>query len=130
MLSSFFLFIFSTFPVQAQELSCGTGTVTKMVFGQKQTQNVSLCYNENRGTLFSVSCAKKNCDVFKKPERFLFKEIYSEMGSPGFEVCRRLQGVPEIITVDIADKSFPADRCVFPNGDFADTGSVFKFYVR
>lgn len=127
-LSSFFLMLAPK--AGAEDLTCSTGLIRKETFGHVSSESSAFCYNGEKTTLVSRDCAEKKCSAFYSHERYSIFELSSEVGKPGFLLCRRLGGKPELIDFSVGDRFFKLDRCLFGDGSFSDTSLLLSFYLK
>lgn len=114
--------------VQAQELTCIKGKIKKLLRGKESVENASYCTNNEGTILVSEACYRKNCLSSLPAVDFdITKDMEIGIGSPGFALCRKMKGSPEIITFKHGEKWLSLDRCIFePASYFVDAGHLYK----
>ena len=116
-------------PLLAAE--CFNGKLRYIAFFKVQIIQAKYCTNRDRTALYSLSCKNKNCDAFKQIFTINEDALYSEVGKPGFRLCREVGGDPQIIEFSANKKWYKLDRCLFTSDDsFVDTGTLLDFYLN
>lgn len=128
--NSLFLFTFFVSGASAADLTCVTGKLKKVEFNQEKIETIQYCYNAEKNILFSKNCVEKKCSAFSDTRSFETKDFLSSIGSPSFKLCRTLGGQPEILEFEASKQFYKLDRCLFKDGSFVDTGSLFAHYLR
>jgi len=93
-----------------------------------KVQSSAICYNENKDFIISHPCDEKTCQAKNNIKKFQGKivNLLSEYSKPGFTLCEKIKGEPEIIEF-YAEKSWhKADRCLFKDGSFISTDRLIK----
>ncbi len=112
----------------AEDLTCITGKISQTTFGKTNAEKSTYCFNKNKTTLASKSCLNQTCKAYQSTGKVSYKELYSEYGKPGFVLCRKLKGEPQIIYFYVDNKPYKLDRCTFSDGGFIDTGLLLEYY--
>jgi hypothetical protein len=124
-LFTFFFFINS----HANE--CMAGRVKYFEFGESKTYRSNFCTNLKRNTFISKSCLNGGCDALEVNYQVPESNLYSEVGKPGFKLCRILGGQPKILKFEVDGAWFKLDRCFFKSDrSFVDTGSLMNHYLK
>lgn len=122
-----FFLLFST--ANADGLRCIEGSITEVREVRPASQLTEYCHNAAATVLLSKKCEKKSCSAFKSTLRFSMEELNAEVSKPGFDLCRKLGGKPELIVFRAKGKAYPLDRCVFESDTFVDTGTLMLHYL-
>lgn len=101
-----------------EDLSCGKGRLRILENGKTRIEHTAYCTNFNGTILISQKFKKKKVLGKKVPQ--------SESVNPGFIFCRKLDGIPELVDIDVKGKWFELDRCLFEDGSYIDTGSLYE----
>lgn len=124
------IFIFLFFNTGfSKELDCINGKIEQTSYGKLITEQSSFCFNDAKNLLISKECYKNHCEKELSKRKFTIDELYSEIGKPGFRLCRNLKGNPQIITFYVEKKAFKLDRCLFSNGNYVDTDYLLSIYL-
>lgn len=85
----------------------------KYTFNKKVIKEVlPLCYSES--TFFSKNCKDKKCLALNVLEKSIDKtNLISTVGSPLFEVCRRLGGAPKLFSINIKNQWKDSSYCYY-----------------
>ncbi|MGE3609788.1 MAG: hypothetical protein AB7I27_09410 [Bacteriovoracaceae bacterium] len=130
MLNKAMLFIFLVIIQNAYaELECtDKGQIRYYVKRKEILEKASYCTDVKRIILVSKECYQSKCyNKFKNVEVDLNDALESPIGNPSFELCRRLDGSPQIIEFKMQGQWFSLDRCLFDEGQwFVDAGYLFK----
>jgi len=127
--SSSFVFILFLSTANAEALRCIKGEITEVRESQPPSHLLEYCHNSTATVLISKKCEKRACAAFLSSLRFSPEELNSEYGKPGFALCRKLGGKPELIVFKPKNKAYPLDRCVFEPDVFVDTGTLMRHYI-
>lgn len=102
--------------------ACFPAEIKVINHGQEELSKETLCgVTEEKGLLFYVSkgCEDNQCEILKRPFKTLvIKDYRGNIGSPGFKLCRALEGMPQIFewkNTDSSEKNkwSAAERCFF-----------------
>lgn len=77
--------------------------------------------------LVSKDCLDDKCSYLQHPERnpINLRDTMSEFGSPGFKICHKLGGQPQIFEYEDKERGWlNADRCIFKEGTFVQTNRL------
>jgi hypothetical protein len=116
-------------PSNAADMLCIRGELKLIQDPKSMEKNVEYCYDTSRTILVSKSCLQFNCSAFAFQGKYSFREISSSVGNPGFALCRRLHGRPELLQFFADNRFYSLDRCVFNKTDFVDTGLLLSHYL-
>jgi hypothetical protein len=128
MLSS--LILLFAVSAQAQTLTCVSGKISQVEFGNIKQEPADYCFNNDKTVLLSKNCQQKKCKAFEDDRRFKIGELLSPMGKPSFRLCRELGGEPQIIEFFAETKPYKLDRCLFKDGSFADSDFLLAHYLE
>ncbi len=123
-----FFVISSVAASENSQLTCISGKIKVTAFGDETIQREKFCFDKDFAGIYSSSCRKNDCQAFKNPKRYYPNELYTKYGSPGFKLCRALQGTPEIIEFYAEKEWHGTDRCTFSDG-FVDTDTLLDYYL-
>lgn len=114
--------------VSATDLECDTSQIRALVFGRTETSTATFCTNEMRTNLFSKNCQKNHCAALAAASRRIdISQLNTEVGKPGFKLCRLLGGKPELIEFLFRNTWYRLDRCLFDSDQsFVDTGTLLE----
>ena len=124
------IFLVAILASGAEKFSCSEGTITKTAFEKISSESAGICYNNDKTALVSKNCLERKCSVFQNPARYSISEFMGDIGKPGFKLCRKIGGKPELIEFSIEKKFYKLDRCLFPDGNFSDTSLLLSFYLN
>lgn len=114
----------------AQALTCEPGKIRSFTNFEEQVTEAEYCYNSDFNELYSKSCENQKCSAFVSQKVFVAKDLKTHgFGTPGFKLCRLLNGKPEIIDFWANGEWQHLDRCNFEDG-FVDTGTLYQFYLK
>jgi hypothetical protein len=125
MLSSLLILSF----IYASDLTCSIGKITQRTFGKVYSESKEICYNQDKNILVSRNCENKRCMAYSSKQRFSFNDLFNEKGKPGFVLCRKLGGDPQLIDFYVNNKPYALDRCTFSDGGFVDTGHLLRHFL-
>lgn len=115
----------------AADLTCQTGTLRMPYDGKtKALESQNYCYNEDRTELFSKDCQNRKCMAFTIDSEVKMSDIMNQHSNPGFNLCRKLGGKPELLEFEANKDWFSLDRCVFKDGSYVSTGELVNHYLR
>ena len=124
------LIVILLIPFTAFSENCFTGNIKLKKFGKIEMFKAKYCTNENATVLISHSCASKKCDALKIEKPIDENSLFSEVGKPGFKLCRELKGSPQIVEFNVGRRWFKLDRCLFESDmSFVDTGTLLEHYL-
>jgi len=113
---------------EKDSVKCTEGKIRTSAFGETVITRAKICHGEMIENFASASCRNKKCSAFKVRKRYYIHEFLSDVGTPGFKLCRELGGAPEIVDISVDGSWHRTDRCVFKDG-FVDTDSLLDFYI-
>lgn len=117
---SLFLILFSVNAV-AGDLKCGPGELRTRFLGKVKVIKSDFCTDKRGTVLISEPFNKENA---------LGKIIPpSESVNPGWIFCDSLKGTTEFVEIHIGKQWFELDRCIFADGTYIDTASLFELGV-
>ncbi len=129
MLSSLILFL--TTPVFAADLTCQKGSFRMPYNAEtKVVEAQTYCFNEDRTELYSKDCQDRKCTAFNVDIEVKTADILDQKSNPGFNLCRKLGGKPELLEFEASKEWFALDRCVFKDGSYVSTGELVRHYLR
>ncbi|MGE5086430.1 MAG: hypothetical protein ACM3MG_09040 [Bacillota bacterium] len=118
------------FATNALALTCESGKIRSFTDFQEKVTESEYCYNSDFNELYSKSCENQKCSAFESQQVFVAKDLKTHgFGTPGFKLCRLLNGKPEIIDFWANEEWQHLDRCNFEDG-YVDTGALYKFYLK
>jgi hypothetical protein len=115
---------------QALELTCVSGKISQIEFGKLKEESSNYCFNGDKTVLLSKNCQQKKCRAFEDKRKFKISLLVSQIGKPGFKLCRELGGQPEIVNFFVQNRSYKLDRCLFKDGSFADSDFLLAHYLE
>jgi hypothetical protein len=101
-------------------------TKTKIIFdGKPEFEKISLCQKKTTDKMIfiiSKSCLNDQCEILQRTKKkIIIKNYTSNIGSPGFKLCEKLDGVPQIFEfLDQAHRWQSTERCFFGKNDFVE----------
>jgi hypothetical protein len=113
-------------------LDCQKSKIQYITFGIKSVENSYFCTNQYKDLIISNNCKNKKCYAYKASHlKYRVSSLSSEVGKPGFKLCRKLKGKPQIIRFLVLKKWYKLDRCIFStDNSYIDSGSLLKFYLE
>ena len=125
-----YLFIFSSLSTTSfanENLGCIDGKI-KYIDGKSEIiTKESYCFNSSDKTLSSsIKCADdKECQS-ENSNPILVKSsaLKAKLGSPGFMICKSVEGIPQLIEYWDNKAWIPTARCLFKDKSFLDLGSL------
>lgn len=118
------------FALNAHALTCESGKIRSFTNFEEKINEAEYCYNTDFNELYSKSCESQKCSAFESQGVFVAKDLKTHgFGTPGFKLCRLLNGKPEIVDFWANGDWQHLDRCNFEDG-FVDTGVLYKFYLK
>jgi hypothetical protein len=95
-----------------------------------QFKSEKICFNNNRPN--SPTCdpiVSESCPFFKIHKNKPFTEMFKQVGSPGFNLCHSISGIPQIYEVKVAEKWQQHERCFWKDQkSFIDISELIDFY--
>lgn len=130
MLSSLLLVI-SLSAFAQPTLKCEKGVLRETTDGKTTEVKASYCFNEDKTVLTSASCKKLDCAVaFNRKKNLDLSKVQNETSNPGFNICRELEGKPQIVEFKVGSDWHRLDRCTFKDGSFVSTSELVGFYMK
>jgi len=122
------ILFFTTCGVSAN--NCYDGKIRLRRFGKYELSMSKYCTNNESTILIGYTCRSKSCDALNKKIMLDDGTLYSEVGKPGFKLCRELGGDPQIVEFLVSKRWYKLDRCLFvSDGSFIDTGTLMKAHL-
>ena len=106
---------------------CIDGKIKHIFHNKEIITNENYCYDLESDMLYSSDpCADGKICISKDLEPIDFKtsELNFEIGSPGFKICEKYNGTPQIIEFWAETKWKPSSRCIFSDKSFIDNSSL------
>lgn len=111
------------------QLSCQANGKIKYIYkGEEKMEVAGYCFSADHSYLLSPGCQNQPCAALsgslpKIPD----SDLAGSLGSPGFKLCRKVGGEPQLLEYFDGEKWWSADRCLFArDGSFVDTGILVK----
>lgn len=112
-------------------LTCETGLLRETTDGKTSEFKATYCFNEDKTILTSKTCKKLDCNTAFKKTKFIDKtKVQSTTSNPGFNICRELNGTPQIVEFKVGQDWYRLDRCTFKDGNFVSTSELVGFYMK
>lgn len=128
-LSSFLVLVLISFSLVAQpDLKCEGGEIRYLLDGKMEFEKSTYCYNADKTVLLSYECVEKKCAKSFIKSDISKSELSSVIGAPGFSLCRKLSGTPQIIEFRAEGKWWELDRCVFQKQLYLDSAYLFRSF--
>lgn len=127
--NKFLIFFLYSNLIYSSEFKCTEGKIEQISFGKTITETSSYCYNPSKTNLLSLHCYKTHCEQKLSDKKYKIDELLSTIGNPGFNLCRKLNGNPEIITFFVAKTAYKLDRCIFSKENYVDTDYLLSLYL-
>lgn len=120
-----FLFSFTAFA--GKDIDCINGKIRYIEGKNEKVIEENYCYDSLLRKIYSSGRCKPNTKCmadFDQPIPMKMSEVTGEKGSPGFKICEKVGGVPQIIDYWEGNKWVKTARCVFRDGSYIDNGSL------
>jgi hypothetical protein len=90
----------------------------------------NFCFNNDRNILISKNCYHNQACIALKFRNIANQNLFNKgIGTPGFNLCYQLNGIPQILDFNDGKNWFHLDRCQFKqDGSFIDTGSLINIW--
>jgi hypothetical protein len=120
-------------PFPEQLICLKSGQLRFIDQGLQSTKVADFCFSEDRSYFLSSSCQRnQDClalstdlSEIKKPA------LAGKVGSPGFKLCRRAGGTPELLEFYDGKKWWSMDRCLFTeDSSYVDTGILLRRWSK
>lgn len=83
-------------------------------------EKLSYCFDSESKLFISP----KNSFLAKNPIKLKFTEVHSEMGSLGFNLCQKIEGIPQFIDYWDGKNWISTSRCIFSDKSFVDISTL------
>ena len=122
------LFAFASTP--PSRANCQSGVIRQSEFGKQSEKHEVYCSDRSGSFLSSPTCQSSKC--IEKLNHLVvtmdFDKFFNETGNPRFHLCRNLEGRPQVVWFRRIDGKFQKfNRCLFPDGRFVDTGTLWSW---
>ncbi len=110
-----------------KDIDCINGKIRYIEGKDEKVMNENYCYDSLLRKIYSSGRCKPNTKCmadFDQPIPMKMSEVTGEKGSPGFKICEKVGGVPQIIDYWEGDKWVKTARCVFKDGSYIDNGTL------
>ncbi|MEK2690376.1 hypothetical protein [Bdellovibrio sp. GT3] len=112
-------------------LVCEKGFLRETTNGKTTEVATTYCYNEDRNILTSPACKTLECkSAFNANKLIDKKKVMNPTSNPGFNICRELDGKPQIVEFKVGKDWHRLDRCTFKDGSFVSTSELMGFYLK
>lgn len=112
------------------DMTCTRSSFRSVTGGKTSITAHTFCYDKTKTKLSSKDCRRQQCQAFKLKKKFEFQELYQGIGNPGFALCRKLEGHPEILEFQVKKEWYKLDRCLFKESSFVNTDQLMSFYLQ
>ncbi|WP_413586805.1 hypothetical protein [Bdellovibrio sp. HCB274] len=130
MLGSILLLIGLHSPAQAP-LVCEKGYLRETTNGKTTEIAATYCYNQDNNILTSPSCKNLDCPAaFDKNKKIEKSKVMNQTSNPGFNICREIDGKPQVVEFKVGKNWHRLDRCTFKDGSFVSTSELVGFYLK
>ena len=106
---------------------CVEGKTRHILYNKEVITNENYCYDLESGMLFSSDpCASDKVCMSKDLDSIDFKlsSTNFEIGSPGFKICDKYNGKPQIMDFWADNQWRPSSHCIFTEGSFIDNSAL------
>ena len=107
--------------------------ITSHIYNKKEViekQTMCQVINGHYTYFTSPDCKEKKCKLFSSTkESFKDFKAFSQIGSPGFRLCRQLGGVGQIITVTKGKNKIETERCL-DGKSFVEISFLIEHYKK
>ena len=109
----------------ANAKDCFLGKLRYLKRGKRVVENSTYCFLKSikRKTPYIVSqkCYLKKCEIIKNgPHPVVVTNSASNYGTPGFKLCEKLQGSPQLFEYKTKNKWFETGRCIFGHDSYVE----------
>ena len=125
--ASHFIIFLSTLYIGIANSECIEGKIKHTFKNKDVLSKENYCYElESNMLLSSDPCpGDKVCQNKElKPIGIKMSEVSNESGSPGFKICEKYNGIPQVIEFWATDEWHTTSRCIFNDGSFIDNSSL------
>ena len=107
-------------------LECGEFDYKYLLSNKTVKDKKYFCIDAKKSILLSKNCSDQKClSSFKKLSRSQFLNDYKQgIGTKGFHLCHKINGLPQIIQLKLKEKWQTFDRCQYQGYDF-DTETLY-----
>lgn len=115
----------------ASLINCSISSSPIIENGRKNSNNTKVCFIEQNTNRFyiSESCKYEDCLALEKQKVFLdFNNFITEVGKPGFKLCKALGGKPSLVNLAIFQNKLHTDKCTFKDESFVSTDYLIEVY--
>ena len=123
----FLLFLISNSLFAIEKSGCTEGKIKYLDRSSEIVSVESYCYDSLVRSISSMKKCSNNQECKSNlpgPFEFKLRAIQSPMGSPGFKICEKLNGVPQFIEYWDKFSWIKTSRCIFNDGSFIDIGAL------
>ncbi|UYL07480.1 hypothetical protein B9G69_010530 [Bdellovibrio sp. SKB1291214] len=125
------LILATTFSFAQAPLTCEKGLLRETTNGKTSEIKATYCFNDDKTILASKGCGKLDCKIAFRKTKFIDKsKVQSTSSNPGFNLCRELEGIPQIVEFKAGPDWYRLDRCTFKDGNFVSTSELLGFYMK
>ncbi len=115
------------FSLHAESIGCIKGKI-RFVEGKKEIiQNEDYCYESLPRKIYSSGKCKESFKCFAqmtKPIHLKKMDVAGQVGSPGFKICEKIGGVPQIMEFWDEEEWIKTSRCLFKDSSYVDIGTI------
>jgi len=120
---------------QAIETICTYGKTKYIYIGKPIIKKEPYCLtypeDQKKASLISLNCKNKTCEALKEPSQIISKQkLYSEIGSPGFHLCRTLKGKPQLLDYWHGNQWHSTSRCQFSDDSFIEIDYLYHLWSK
>lgn len=126
-LSFFLLGAISLSAWAGKDFGCIDGKIRYIDGKEEKVVKESYCYDTILRKIYSSGRCKPNTKCmadFDKPIMMKVSEVSGETGSPGFKICEKVGGVPQIMEFWEGNQWVKTARCIFKDGSYIDNGTL------
>lgn len=125
------LLILSLSAFAQPSLKCEKGVIRETTDAKTVETKTTYCFNEDKNILTSTSCKTLNCPLaFNTKKNLDLSKLQNQTSNPGFNICRELEGKPQIVEFKVGSDWHRLDRCTFKDGSFVSTSELAGFYLK
>jgi hypothetical protein len=112
------------FPAKVFALSdCFENNIGKIKFLDDKkivVEKIAYCFDSESKLFISP----KSSFPTKNPIKLKFSEVHSELGSLGFNICHKVEGIPQFIDYWDGKNWISTSRCMFSDKSFVDIATL------
>jgi hypothetical protein len=130
----FIIFIYSIFST-LQASDCAQMKI-RIIYNKKAVlSNEVLCKIKTKDQMLfylSKSCLEDKCEILsRKKAPISIKDYYRNIGSPGFKLCNKLGGIPQIFEFSSGKNIWQStERCLFGSSDFVEISLLSEVWNK